>query len=271
MAATSVISPNETPLVLLARDCYGALQLSAHLELVQIEAVNSLLKKASSVEDGIPATFQRFSKKEYECMNHDVYDVVLVRGKVRAVVVQARWFWKNLRKSRSSLKKSYYLVSIMRKKVSVIELENATCAKRAKNTSKLGQLAGHYLGTGTVRCVTPGPSVCRAYKVLAKTVDGRLVSVHDGSEYQLDTWRCEPALPDHGGGFYFYWNEELAVQATQRGATFHRSVTDGKSLVLCEAEIGGKTVTYSTGKIAASRLRVVRELHAISLSVSTRI
>jgi len=36
--------------------------------------------------------------------------------------------------------------------------------------------------------------------------------------------------------------------------------------VLCEVEIGGKTVAYSTGKMAASRLRVVREVRAIGLS-----
>lgn len=266
MATKSVHAKVATPCALLSRDQYGALHIGAHLEPVQIEEVHSLIRRAAAMKDGIPATYQSFSTKEYECLNHDVYDVVLVRGKVRAVVVQTRLFWKHLRKSRSSLKKSYFLVSIVRNKVSVAPLENATCVKRAKNTSKLGQLAGHYLGTGTVRCVTPGSSVCRAYKVLAKTGDGRLVSAFDGSEYQLASWRREAALPDHGGGFYFYWNEDLAVQATQRGDTFHSSVTGGKSLVLCEVEIGGKTVAYSTGKMAASRLRVVREVRAIGLS-----
>src|ERR1035437_5038354 len=125
MATTSVNTKVATPRALLFRNEYGALHLGAHLEPLQVEAVHSLLKKAAALKEGIPATFQVFSKREYECLNHDVYDVVLVRGKVRAVVVQARLYWKHLRKSRSSLKKSYYLVSITRNKVSVVPLENA--------------------------------------------------------------------------------------------------------------------------------------------------
>lgn len=269
MATTAPNTKVATHDTLLLRNEYGALYMGAHLEPLQIEAVHSLIKQAAALENGIPATYQIFSKKEYECLNHDVYDVVLVRGKVRAVVVQARLFWKHLRKSRSSLKKSYFLVSVMRNKVSVVPLENATCVKRAKNTTRLGQLAGHYRGTDTVRCVSPGPSVCRAYKVLVKAGDGRLVSAFDGSEYQLDAWRVEAALPDHGGGFYFYSDAELAVQATQRGDTFNSSATAGKSLVLCEVEVAGKKVQYSSGKMAASRLRVLREVRSISLGVNS--
>ena len=253
------------PLTLLERDEYGALQMGEHLQAIQIDEVKNLLKKAASQTPGIPAEYAERSKTEFECLNHDVYDVVLVRGKVRGLIVQARWFWKHLRKTRTSMTKSYFLVTAVRNKVTVMELENATCAKRAKNTTKLGQLSAHYLGKITVRCPAPLRPSKFAFKVVAKTDDGQLLSVFDGSEYEVGTWRAETARPNHGGGYYCYRDEELAIEATKRGDTFHNSVSEGKTLVLCKVETGGKRVVYDGAKVAVSRLRVLEEIGQIDI------
>lgn len=263
---SSTTTTAKPPLPLLKRDEYGALQMGAHLQKAQIDEVRNLLIKAANQATGIPAEYAKRSKSEFECFNHDVYDVVIVRGKVRGLIVQTRWFWKHLRKTRTRMTKSYYLVTAVRNKVTVQKLENATCAKRAKNTSKLGQLSAHYLGKITVRCPSPLRTISTAFKVLAKTDAGRLLSAFEGSEYNIGTWRAEAALPKHGGGYYCYLDQELAIRATELGATFHNSVSDGKSLVLCEVEIAGKRVAYDGGKMAASRLRVVREVRPINLN-----
>lgn len=262
-ASTSATS--KSPLPLLQRDEYGALQMSQHLQAAQIEEVRGLLKKAESQEDGLPAEYVKRGKSDFECLNHDVYDVVIVRGKVRGLIVQTRWFWKHLRKTRTRITKSYYLVTAVRNKVTVKKLENATCAKRAKNTSKLGQLSAHYLGKITVRCTSPLSTISTAFKVLAKTGDDCLCSAFDGSEYNIGAWRAETARPNHGGGYYCYLDQELAKKATELGSTFHKSVSDGKRLVLCEVEISGKRVVYNGGKLAVSRLRVMREVREITL------
>jgi hypothetical protein len=255
----------KAPLALLQRDQYGALHLSAHLQPPQLEEVKRLLKTASTQKSGIPAEHFTRSKNEFECLNNDVYDVIVVRGKVRGLVVQSRWYWKHLGKTRTRMTKTYYLLTAIRGKVTVVELDNATTAKRAKTTTKLGQLAGHYLGTTTVRCVTPLKAIAYGYKVVVKSDDGRLLSAFDGSEYQIDNWREEAARPNHGGGFYCYMSEDLAVSSTERGATFHASVTSGKKLVLCAVEIGGKRVEYAGSKVAVSRLRVVAEIREVKL------
>jgi len=265
-STVKVAKAPKAPLPLLQRDEYGALLLHVHLQPTQVADVRTLLQKATAQEPGIPGAYISRSKSEFECLNHDVYDVLLVRGKVRGLVVQARWFWKHLRKTRSRMRKSYFLVTAVRNKVTVRELENATCAKRAKNTTKLGQLAGHYLGTTIVRCPAPLSTIWTAFKVLAKTADGRLVSAFDGSEYKLGIWRSEAARADHGGGYYCYPDKTVALEATERGATFHESVSDGKSLVLCEVEIAGRQVEYDSGKVAASRLRVIQELQSVVLT-----
>lgn len=247
----------------LPRNEYGALNLFLVLTVEQQAQVVAFLD--SAVKAGLlPAPFVTYGKKEFECMNLDVYDLLIFRGKVKALVVQARSFWKSLRKGYTCSGKDYYLVIRSGRKCTAQEVEKSTCAKRAKNTTALGQLVKHYLGKTSVACKKAHVPVTTAYKVLAKTDDGKLVSAFDDSEYKVGVWRSEAAKPDHGGGFYYYLDDALAIDATKRGSTFAASVAAGKELVLCEVEIKGREIEYSGGKWAASQLRVVAELTPIA-------
>lgn len=260
-SATSIPAANSLP-----RDEYGALDLhrviSAELR-TQVSVFVSDAVKAGH----LPAPFVAYGKKEFECMNLDVYDVLIFRGKVKALVVQARSFWKNLRKGYTRSGKDYYLVIRSGRKFTAQEVEKSTCAKRAKNTTALGQLVKHYLGKTTVACKKAHVPITTAYKVLAKTTDGRLVSAYDDSEYKVGIWRSEAAKADHGGGFYYYLDDALAIDATKRGDTFAASVAAGKELVLCEVEIKGREIEYGDGKWAASQLRVVSELGPVTIEL----
>ena len=245
----------------LPRDEYGALYASQVLsqeQQLQLQ-LKELLGKA--VATGIvPVPFITSTKKEIECLNLDIFDVLVFRGKVKGLVVQARRFWKNIRKGYTRIQKSYFLVMRSGK-----ELENSTCVKRAKNTAKLGQLVNHYLGKTTIACKS-GATVAAwtGYKVLARDVNGNLVSAFDGSTYVPGIWRDETAMADHSGGFYYYGDKGLAICSTRRGATFAKSVSEGKSLVLCKVKCSGKQVGYTAGKWAVSRLRVIEELEAVA-------
>ncbi|MEO8119514.1 MAG: hypothetical protein ABI606_09360 [Rhodoferax sp.] len=254
----------KTAAPILPRSEYGALNSSQALSPEQQLQLKDLIDKA--VKSGaVPKAYISGDKRHFECMNHDVFDVLIFRGKVKGMVIQARSFWKDLRKGYTRGQKTYFLVMRSGKNVEVTELESKTCVKRAKNTTVLGQLVNHYLGKKTVACKSPEVCVSTGYKVLAKDDDGRLVSAFDDSEYKIETWRVESAKADHGGGFYFYANKELAIDATRRGDTFTTCVTEGKTLVLCEIEYAGKQIAYSGGKWAASRLRVMGELEAVEL------
>lgn len=127
------------------------------------------------------------------------------------------------------------------KKIDIKELENSTCVKRTRNTAALGPLVNHYLGKTTVACKSDATVAAWAgYRVLARDENGNLVSAFDGSAYIPGIWREETAMADHGGGFYYYRERELAVITTRSGATFAQSVSEGKCLVLCEVECSGK-------------------------------
>jgi hypothetical protein len=263
MKSTKAIS--KTPPTNLPRDEYGALHVSQVLSPDQRLQLKELL--AIAIKSGaVPAPYITSDKKELECLNLDTFDVLVFRGKVKGLVIQARSFWKNLRKGYTRSQKTYFLVMRSGKKVEVKELENSTCAKRAKSTTALGQLVNHYLGKTTVACKKGAKVAVRTgFKVLAKTADGRLVSAFDGSEYETGTWRMEAAKAGHGGGFYYYCERELAIDATRRGETFAKSVSEGKTLALCTVEYSGKEVAYGNGKLAASRLRIIGELEVVVL------
>lgn len=250
----------------IRRNSYGALNVTACLQPNEQAAVRALLDRAVE-DDLLPEAYVQRSKREFESLNHHIYDVLPVDDQSLAgVVVLVLWYWKHLRKERTRMTKTYYLVQHSGPgTVTVTELDGGTCAKRAKNANELGQLTRHYLGLEHVKCATPRVQSSLGYKVVAKTADGALVSAFDGSIYKLGTWRSEAAQDDHGGGFYYYESEALAVETTQAGHTFAQCVSEGKALVLCAVEVSGRVVEYDTGKRAASRLRILRELGPVEV------
>lgn len=256
------LAPKRTPPVPLQRDGYGAISARSVLSDACRQQLDEML--ALAVKNGqLNATYLHRGKRETECLSHDVYDVQLERGRIRALIIQERTFWRDLRKGYTRLTKRYVLLTRKQRSLHAEELDTATCAKRAKNTAKLGELIGHYSGAKPVRCKTPHVVVECGYKVLARDADGTLRSVYDGSEYRVDVWRSQAAAANHGGGFYFYWSEEEALGGMAANSTFATAWTDGKELVLCEVEVAGRTIEYGLGKHASSRLRVLSVLQTL--------
>jgi len=250
----------------LQRDQYGALNLRQVLppELqAQVAAFTAAAVKAGL----LPEPFITGNAKEYECLNLDTYDVLIFRGKVKSLVVQVRTFWKNVRKGYSRSGKDYFLITRTGRKITMQVAEKTTCAKRAKNTTALGQLVQYYLGKQTIACKKPTTPNTTAYKVLAKTTDGRLIGAYDDSEYKLGKWRSVAAKPALDGGFYDYLDEALSLNATKRGLAFAESLATGKTLVRCKVEIKGKEIEFGGGKWAASRLRVIEVVGEVAITL----
>lgn len=139
------------PSNILSRDEYGTLHLHQVLS-PELQAQASAFL-GSAVKAGLlPAPFATRGKKEFECLNLDVYDVLLFRGKVKALVVQARTFWRDLRKGYTRSGKDYHLVARAGRKTSVLEIDKSDLCEAGENTTALGQLAKHYLSELVVAC-----------------------------------------------------------------------------------------------------------------------
>jgi hypothetical protein len=255
-------TPRRKPALPLVRNEYGAISPKAALDDACLKQLHDIL--ALAVKSGhLNAPYVRSDRREMESLNHDIYDVLLERGRIRGIIVQERTYWKDLRKSRTRLTKRYVLLTRVQRSLRAAELDTATCAKRAKNTATLGELVQHYTGVKPVRCKAPRVVVEHACKVLARDGDGTLRSVFDGSEYRVGVWRAQAAAPHHGGGYYFYWSEQDALAGIQANTTFAAAWKEGVELVLCEVEVGGRIIQYAEGKHAASRLRVSGELQTL--------
>jgi len=248
----------------ITRNEYGAIDTNSALSPEQKCQLKSLLDAATK-SGNLPKPYIISNKRDLECLNLDTYDVLIFRGKVKGLVVQARTFWKDLRKGYTRSQKSYFLILNESRKLSVTEIDSSTCVKRAKNATILGQLVNHYLGKSKVKCKSPVTSQWTGYKILAKDTRGALVSAFDGSEYLIGKWRIETAQPDHGGGYYYYLDQALAIEATSNGTTFSACVSGGKTLMLCEVEVSGREIAYADGKFAASKIRIVREMQIVEV------
>jgi hypothetical protein len=229
----------------------------------QLRQLRALL--AAAVTSGhLPRTYFEIDKRTLETLNHDVFDVQLDGlSTVKAIIVQVRRFSRNLRKGYTRLSKEYVMVTREGSRLAATKLDSGTCVKRAKTAKALGQLVAHYCGGPTLRCKTPAVETADGYKILAIAADGTLRSVYDGSQYRLNTWRSQKAKDNHGGGFYFYRTEEEALEGMRCNATFAPALTAGKELALCWVEVSGRTVSYGSGKQAASRLRVIEVLQKL--------
>ena len=93
----------------VSRNAYGGLEVTACLQQAKRLAVGALLDRAVE-DDLLPEPYIERSNREIESLNHHVYDAWSVDGAVSAVVVLVLWYWKNLRKERTRMTKTYYLV-----------------------------------------------------------------------------------------------------------------------------------------------------------------
>ncbi|WP_031403791.1 hypothetical protein [Thiomonas sp. FB-Cd] len=152
MTLLNSLTTNSRP---VTRNEYGGLQFQTCLSADESNAVQSLLTRAVEA-DLLPEPYIERSKREFESLNHHIYDVLVAEESVIAVVVLALSYWKDFRKERTRIPKTYFLIQgASDDGVKVTELDGRTCAKRAKNAQALGQLTRHYLGLEPVKCATP--------------------------------------------------------------------------------------------------------------------
>ncbi|MDZ4247547.1 MAG: hypothetical protein U1D67_10585 [Dehalococcoidia bacterium] len=100
------------------------------------------------------------------------------------------------------------------------------------------------------------------YKIVEQ--NGCLRSVYNPEfTYPLGEWKTDRAQPDHQGGIYAYLDDYAALTAAQNSDVFNHEWAAGKTLVLCECQGRGRTIKYTSGKIAFSELQILRVIKAL--------
>ena len=137
-----------SPVNKLRRDEYGALDLPLVLTTELHTQVSALLNDTVNARY-LPRPFSKGDAEWYEYLKLIIYDVHIFRGKVKGMVVQERRYWRNICGGHSGSSQSYFLVTRSGRKISVLDVGHWGCARRAKNTTALGQLVKHYLDEAT--------------------------------------------------------------------------------------------------------------------------
>jgi hypothetical protein len=259
----------------LYRDSYGSLCAKRWAAPPTTDSDRALLAQAytlcnraaaigqiSAATDDI--SFDSKGRADGSAVHHEIYDLKLERGAVRTVLVCVRET-EGTRYGVKTLSKAYYLITKTGRTTVTVPASKSTSAKFAK-------LASRTLGTaiagvqGKIKYTPPALKPAVGYKIVAKTESGDYVSVFDCSSWTLGVERCEQARDDHGGGYYYYDSVDEAIRQAALNETFHTAWVAGKKLVAVECQVRGNRVRYDNDKIAATRLKPIREIASVLLS-----
>lgn len=106
-----------------------------------------------------------------------------------------------------------------------------------------------------IKLLSYRPKAWSAWKVFRLYSDGTLMSMYDQTTWELGKQRTEEAQSGHGGGYYVRTGEIDDIKAQFDAGTL-ATIPDGRNekwqAAVVRCECGGKTVRYSSGKIAVS-------------------
>lgn len=184
---------------------------------------------------------------------------VTLKGRIPEVDQADHGFELELHNGIKTTNKTYYILTRHGNGVRVAEANKAVAAKAAKGCQELGQAID--VCEGRAKLVTAASRDRIGYKLVTRDDGGRLVSVWDGSAWDIGVTRIEAATSDHTGGYYYYASEQEAIEAAARSDVFDRA-REHANLVLVEVRVSGReskkgcSMPQKTPPCAASTSRV---------------
>ena len=244
------------------RDEYGALWANHQDPLrPRLDAARAMAAEAAA-KGRMPAAFdtmtwERISarygnKKVGEALHHEIYDI---SADCKKILVCAR----SVEGTKYGIKttgKQYFIVARHGRGLRVIEANKSISAKAAKQAGDGLGLAIDIL-EGRAKLSSPFSDWRRGYKAITRDEAGRLVSVWDGSFWDLGKLRTERASNDHEGGFYYYATLEECRAAAERNDIFGEFRKHDR-LVFVEVEVSGREYQLGYGKRCVTHMRPLR-------------
>lgn len=214
--------------------------------------INEAVKKNIIPKDYDSIEFDKKGRADGEALHHELYDF----AKNAAIICIRRT--EGTRYGVKTLSKTYMLIERKNRKITATEIKIPVAKYAKMEILHFGDVIAVARGKkkNTLRYATG--EVHRGYKVVRRAEDGTLVSVWDGSRWEIGKTRTEKASANHKGGLYYYQDINAMLEAAKTNSIFGESIQHNR-LVILEVKASGVHIQYGA-KLAATRITPIREI-----------
>lgn len=216
------------------------------------ELINEAAKKKFIDNDYDTIEFDKKGRAEGDALHHELYDFAK-----NATIICIRRTEGN-RYGIRTLSKTYMLIERKNRKITAAEIK-IPIAKYAKmEILHFGDIIAVAQGKKKITLLNATHQVHHGYKAVRRAEDGTLVSVWDGSPWEIGKTRIEAARDAHNSGLYYYQDINAMLEAAKSNSIFGESIQHNR-LVILEVEASGVHIQYGH-KLAATRITPIREI-----------
>ena len=189
--------------------------------------------------------------------HHEIYDY---QSRPAAAIVCVRQT-EGTRYGVATKSKRYFLVSRPAGKIAARELAIPVARYAKSPDCHAGDIVkiagGKKIALRTAAQIEAEKEIA-GFKLLKISVDGKLLSVWDGSVWQPGKTRAEFARDEHKSGLYYYRDLVSAIEAASKNEVF-REEMQHKNLGIFAVKTTGKQINYGA-KWAASKIVICEQV-----------
>jgi len=214
--------------------------------------INEAGKKKIIADDYDTVDFDKKGRAEGSALHHELYDM----AKNAAIICIRRT--EGTRYGVKTLSKTYMLIERKNRKITATELKIPVAKYAKMKILHFGDIIAIARGEKKITLMDARHETRRGYKAVRRAEDGTLVSVWNGSPWEIGKTRIEAARDDHNSGLYYYQDINAMLEAAKTSSIFGESIQHNR-LVILEVEASGAHIQYGA-KFAATRITPIREI-----------
>lgn len=199
--------------------------------------------------------FDKKGRADGSALHHELYDM----AKNAAIICIRRT--EGTRYGVKTTSKSYILIERKNRKIIATEIKIPVAKYVKMAILHFGDIIAVAQGKKKITLVNATHQVHHGYKAVRRADDGMLVSVWDGSPWEIGKTRIEAARGNHNGGLYYYRDINAMLQAARENAIFGEG-KNHRRLVVLEVEATGAHIQYGD-KFSATRITPIRQIASI--------
>lgn len=214
--------------------------------------INAAEKQGAIPESYDTIDFDRKGRAAGSALHHELYDMAK-----NAVIVCIRRT-EGSRYGVLTKSKTYMLIERKNRKITATETKIPVAKYAKMDILHFGDIIAVARGQKKITLMDARHEIHHGYKAVRRADDGSLVSVWDGSPWEIGKTRIEAARDRHNGGLYYYQDLAAMLNAVKTNNVFGSAREHGR-LTILEIEASGVHIQYGA-KFAATRITPIREI-----------